>query len=172
MSTGSGVLVFDSFPNLSAVVRILIPLVGEALVQPSLHLPSGMLKSVLIADDNAFVRQRVRDLFSRELDFKVCALAENGRMAIQEAQDLHPDVILLDLAMPVMNGLEAARALKRLMPNVPIVMCSTHADSFTEKEARSAGESVLVSKFEDMSALVGIARNLVDAISLDYFCEA
>jgi DNA-binding NarL/FixJ family response regulator len=123
-----------------------------------------MLKSVLIADDNAF-RQRVGDLFSRELDFKVCALAENGRMAIQKAQDLHPDVILLDLAMPVMNGLEDARALKRLMPNVPIVVFSAYADSFTEKEARCAGVSVLVSKFEDMSALVGIARNLVGAIA-------
>jgi DNA-binding NarL/FixJ family response regulator len=120
-----------------------------------------MVKSVLIADDNAFVRQRVGALFSRELDFKVCAVAENGRKAIQKAQDLRPDVILLDLAMPVMNGLEAARALKRLMPNVPIVMFSAYADSFTAKEARSAGVSVLVSKFEDMSALVGIARNLV-----------
>ena len=125
---------------------------------------SDMLKSVLIADDNAF-RQRVGGLFRRELDFKVCALAENGRMAIQKAQDLHPDVILLDLAMPVMNGLEAARALKRLMPNVPIVVFSAYADSFTEKEAHSAGVSVLVSKFEDMSALVGIARNLVGAIA-------
>ena len=123
-----------------------------------------MLKSVLIADDNAF-RQRVGGLFRRELDFKVCALAENGRMAIQKAQDLHPDVILLDLAMPVMNGLEAARALKRLMPHVPIVVFSAYADSFTEKEAHSAGVSVLVSKFEDMSALVGIARNLVGAIA-------
>ena len=86
-------------------------------------------------------------------------------MAIQKAQDLHPGVILLDLAMPVMNGLEAARALKRLMPNVPIVVFSAYADSFTEKEAHSAGVSVLVSKFEDMSALVGIARNLVGAIA-------
>jgi two-component system, LytTR family, response regulator AlgR len=122
-----------------------------------------MLKSVLIADDNAFVRQRVGDLFSRERYFKVCALAENGRMAIQEDQDLHPDVILLDLAMPVMNGLEAARALKRLMPNVPIVMFSAYADSFTG--SAFCGVSVLVSKFEDMSALVGIARNLVGAIA-------
>lgn len=105
---------------------------------------SGFLASLLIADDNAFVRQRVGDLFSRELDFEVCAVAENGRKAIQEAQDLRPDVILLDLAMPVMNGLEAARALKRLMPNVPIVIFSAYADSFTEKEARSAGVSVLV----------------------------
>src|SRR5580698_427369 len=102
-----------------------------------------MLKSVLIADDNAF-RQRVGGLFRRELDFKVCALAENGRMAIQKAQDLHPDVILLDLAMPVMNGLEAARALKRLMSDVPIGLFSAYADSFSDRETYLEGVTVLV----------------------------
>jgi DNA-binding NarL/FixJ family response regulator len=126
-----------------------------------------MVKSVLIADDNAFVRQRLGELFSREPDFKVCAVAENGRKAIEEAEELHPDIILLDLSMPVMNGLDAARALKRLMPKVPIVMFSLYSDSFTEKEACSAGVSALVSKFEDTSALVRIARNLVDATVLD-----
>ena len=131
-----------------------------------------MVNSVLIADDNAFVRQRLGELFSREPDFEVCAEAENGRMAIEEAQDSHPDLILLDLSMPVMNGLDAARALKRLMPNVPIVMFSIYSDSFTEKEARSAGVSALVSKFEDTSALVRIARNLVYATALDHLSAA
>ena len=134
-----------------------------------------MVKSVLIADDNAFVRQRLGDLFSREPDFEVCGEAENGRKAVEEAQELHPDLILLDLSMPVMNGLDAARALKRLMPEVPIVMFSmfsAYSDSFTEKEARSAGASVLVSKSEQMSVLVGIARNLVYATPLDYLSAA
>ena len=89
--------------------------------------------------------------------------AESGHMGISMAEKEQPDVILLDLAMPVMNGLEAARALKRLMPNVPIVMFSAYADSFTG--SAFCGVSVLVSKFEDMSALVGIARNLVGAIA-------
>ena len=120
-----------------------------------------MVKSVLIADDNAFVRQRVGEMFRRESDFEVCGEADNGRKAIERAQELHPDLILLDLSMPVMNGLEAARALKRVMPDVPIVMFSAYADSFTEKEARSAGVSVLVSKLEDMSALIVVARDLV-----------
>jgi DNA-binding NarL/FixJ family response regulator len=123
-----------------------------------------MAKSVLIADDNAVVRQRLGELFSREPDFEVCAEAENGRQALEKAHESQPDLIVLDLSMPVMNGLDAARALKRLMPEVPI-MFSAYADSFTEKEARSTGVSVLVSKFEDISALVGIARNLVHAIA-------
>lgn len=124
---------------------------------------SEMVKSVLIADDNAFVRQRLRELFSREPGYAVCAEAENGRRAVEEAQESHPDLILLDLSMPVMNGLDAARALKRLMPKVPIVMVSINSDRFTEKEALSAGVSVLVSKFDDMSRLVRIASNLLHA---------
>jgi DNA-binding NarL/FixJ family response regulator len=127
-----------------------------------------MVKSVLIADDNAFVRQRLGELFNREPDFEVCSEAENGTQAIEEAQESHPDLILLDLSMPVMNGLDAARALKGLMPHVPILMFSAYADSFTEKEARSAGVSALVSKFEDTSTLVGTARNLVYATTPDH----
>ena len=131
-----------------------------------------MVKSVLIADDNAFVRQRLGELFNREPDFQVCAVAENGRKAIEEAEESHPDLILLDLSMPVMNGLDAARALKQLMPKVTIVMFSVYSDSFTEKEAHSAGVSALVSKFEDTSALVRKVRNLVYATALDQLFAA
>ncbi len=129
------------------------------------HVATAMVKSVLIADDNAFVRERLGELFSREPDFEVCGEAENGRKAIEKAQESHPDLILLDLSMPVMNGLDAARALKRLMPEVPIVMFSAYSASFTEKEARSAGVSALVSKSEHISVLVGIARDLVYAMA-------
>jgi DNA-binding NarL/FixJ family response regulator len=131
-----------------------------------------MVKSVLIADDSAFVRQRLGELFNREPDFEVCAEAANGSKAIEEARRLNPDLILLDLSMPVMNGLDAARALKGLMPDVPIVMFSIHSDAFTEKEARSAGVAALVSKFEDMSELLGIARNLLYPATLDYLHAA
>jgi DNA-binding NarL/FixJ family response regulator len=131
-----------------------------------------MVRSVLTADDNAFVRQRLGELFRRESDFEVCAEVENGRQAIEKAHESGPDLIVLDLSMPVMNGLDAASALKRLTPEVPIVMFSAYADSFTEKEARSAGVSVLVSKFEDMSALVGIARNLLYPTTFDHLSAA
>lgn len=131
-----------------------------------------MVKSVLIADDNALVRQRLGELFRREPDFEVCAEAENGREAIEEAHESNPDLIVLDLSMPVMNGLDAARVLKQLMPEVPIVMFSAYDDSFTEKEARFAGVSVLVSKFADISALVGIARTLVYPKRLDHLSAA
>jgi CheY-like chemotaxis protein len=87
--------------------------------------------------------------------------AENGREAVEKAQELHPDLILLDLSMPVMNGLDATRVLKRVMPEVPIVMYSAYSDSFTEKEARSAGVSALVSKSEHTSVLLSKARSFL-----------
>jgi DNA-binding NarL/FixJ family response regulator len=116
--------------------------------------------------------RRLGELFIREPDFGVCAVAENGRKAIAEAQKSHPDLILLGLSMPLMNGHDAARALKQLMPEVPIVMFSIYSDAFTEKEARSVGVAALVSKFEDMSELMGIARNLLYPTKLDHFSAA
>ena len=124
-----------------------------------------MVKSILIADDNAFLRQRLCGLFSREADFEVCGEAGNGREAIEEAQELHPDLILLDLSMPVMNGLDATRVLKRVMPEVPVIMYSAYSDSFTAKEAHSAGVSALVSKSENIAVLLGKARSLVYEIA-------
>ncbi len=126
-------------------------------------LPKGlpMAKAVLVVDDNALIRQALCELFKREADFEVCGEAENGREAIEKAQQLHPDLIVMDLSMPVMNGIEAARVLKSLMPTVPLIIFSEYSDVFSEKEARSAGVSALVSKSEDVSVLVGKARALL-----------
>jgi DNA-binding NarL/FixJ family response regulator len=120
-----------------------------------------MSKAVLIVDDNALIRQGLCELFKREADFEVCGEAENGREAIEKAQQLHPDLIVLDLSMPVMNGIEAARVLQDLMPTVPLIIFSEYSDVFSEKEARSAGVSALVSKSENASVLVGKARALL-----------
>ena len=72
-------------------------------------------------------------------------------MAVPKAQQLHPDLIVLDLSMPVMNGIEGARVLKGLMPTVPLIIFSEYSDVFSEKEARSAGVSAIVSKSEHAS---------------------
>jgi chemotaxis response regulator CheB len=59
---------------------------------------------VLIVDDNASIREALCELFKREADFAVCGDAENGKEAIEKAKELRPDLIVLDLSMPVMNG--------------------------------------------------------------------
>jgi DNA-binding NarL/FixJ family response regulator len=117
-----------------------------------------MLKSILIADDNEFIRQALCHLFTSQEDFDVCGDAENGVEAIEMAQLLHPDLILLDLSMPVMNGVEAACELKRLMPMVPIIVFSEYGDVFSEREARSTGISAVVSKTEPLTMLLDKAR--------------
>lgn len=119
------------------------------------------LKSVLIVDDSAVVRHGLCELFKRESDFEVCGEAENGKEAIAKAQALHPDLIVLDLSMPVMNGFDAARALKRLMPTVPLIMYSAFGDKVAESQARLIGISEVVSKSEHASVLIHKARGLL-----------
>ena len=118
-------------------------------------------KSVLIVDDNAFIRQALCELFERESDFEVCGEAENGKQGIEEAQRLRPDLIVLDLSMPVMNGFDAARVLKRLMPTVFLIMYSAFGDRVAEHQARLIGISEVVSKAEHASVLIHKARGLL-----------
>jgi DNA-binding NarL/FixJ family response regulator len=120
-----------------------------------------MAKSVLIVDDTEAIRRGLRELFASEVDFEVCGEAENGRDAIEKAQELHPDLIVLDLSMPVMNGIDAARVLRKLMPALKVIIFSEYSDVFSEEEAHSAGVSALVSKSEHVSVLVAKARALL-----------
>jgi len=122
-------------------------------------------KSVLIVDDNAFIREGLCQLFKRETDFEVCGQAQNGKEAIEKAVKLRPDLIVLDLSMPVMNGLDAARPLRRLMPTVPLIMYSAFADRLAEHQARLIGISEVVSKSEHASVLIHKARGLL-------YCQA
>jgi DNA-binding NarL/FixJ family response regulator len=121
---------------------------------------SFMSKMVLVVDDNESIRHALCRVFTFESGFEVCAEAENGKDAIEKAQDLRPDVVIMDLSMPVMNGIEAVAALKKLMPSVPVIIFSEYSDVFTAKEALSAGVSVLVSKSEHVSVLLNHVRRL------------
>ena len=76
------------------------------------------------------------------------------------AEQMLPDLIVLDLSMPVMNGLDAARVLKRIMPTVPLIMYSAFGDRFVEQQARLIGISDVVSKSDPFSVLLAKARNL------------
>ena len=120
-----------------------------------------MAKTILIVDDNAYIRQMICEAFKRESDFEVCGEAENGKEAIDKGLALHPDLIVLDLSMPVMNGLDAARELKNRMPSVPLLMFTLYVD--THLEGRSAlrwyGRCSL--KIEHVSALIAKARRLL-----------
>lgn len=119
-----------------------------------------MPKCILIIDDNEVIRRMLRAVFEQQ-GWEICGEAENGRDAINKAGDLNPDLILLDLAMPVMNGLEAAPALRRMMPAVPIILFTLHHNKALEREAWSAGVTAVVSKETSVNSLVNQAQDLV-----------
>jgi len=110
---------------------------------------------VLIVDDHAVIRRMLHILFEAH-DIEVCE-AENGADGVQKAQTLHPGLVILDLSMPVMNGLEAAWALKSTMPQVPLLMFTNNAGAAAD-EARQAGVSAAVSKSDANSSYQLIAR--------------
>jgi DNA-binding NarL/FixJ family response regulator len=120
-----------------------------------------MVKSVLIADDHEVIRHMLSLMFSAQDDFEVCGEAENGKEAVEMAEILRPDLIMLDLSMPVMNGIEAACELKRLLPLTPIIVFSEYSDVFSEREARKTGVAALVSKTAGLAVLVEKARAVV-----------
>jgi DNA-binding NarL/FixJ family response regulator len=91
----------------------------------------------------------------------VSAEAGDGREGIQKISELKPDVAVLDLAMPVMNGLEAARVLAKTVPEVPLIPFSLHVDSILESEASTAGIRAVVSRAENMQVLVSKVRTLL-----------
>jgi len=120
-----------------------------------------MRKTVLVADDNAFVRTALYEVFEREPDFHVCGVVENGREAIEEACRLHPDLIVLDLVMPVMNGLGAARVLRQMMPDVPLIIYTASSNEVSEQVAKSLGISGLISKADRVSVLIDTVRGVL-----------
>jgi CheY-like chemotaxis protein len=118
---------------------------------------------ILIADDYPAIRACLRTVLNqRQPDWRVCE-AENGRDAITKAEQLHPDVIILDMSMPVMDGLEAARELKRVMPSVPLILWTSFVGPQVEREAKAAGFDGVHSKSEGGPILVHSILRLLQA---------
>jgi DNA-binding NarL/FixJ family response regulator len=112
------------------------------------------VKSILIVDDSSVLRRTLRALLEAHVGWTVCGEAENGREGIEKALRLHPDLIVLDLIMPVMNGIEASRVLKRVMLATPLLMFTTFATPYLGKEAMDAGVNAVIDKSEGASTLI------------------
>src|SRR6266478_5545186 len=105
------------------------------------------MPSVLIVDDSAEVRDVVRNfLQSGNTGFTVCGEASNGLEAIKQAEVLKPDLVLIDLRMPVMNGIETAAVLKRLLPKTQIVLFSNYTDEIGTTLAKVVGIDLVLPK--------------------------
>jgi two-component system, NarL family, nitrate/nitrite response regulator NarL len=115
--------------------------------------PNGFLKwegspflRILIADDHEAVRKGVCAILSSRTDVEVCGEAENGKETIEKANELKPDLIILDITMPVLNGFEAAREIRKTLPQVPILILSMHESPQLIGEAKKIGVQGYVTK--------------------------
>jgi DNA-binding NarL/FixJ family response regulator len=105
-----------------------------------------VLVKILIADDKRHIRLELRHLIEAHEGWDVCAEAEDGVQAVNRAKQFKPDLIILDLAMPELNGFEAARQISKALSGVPILMLTLYASPQVEKEAERVGVQRVISK--------------------------
>ena|ERR1700677_877908 len=118
------------------------------------------MKTILIADDSAQVRKYVAKVLRATEEFELCEEAVDGFDALVKAREYNPDLVILDLGMPVMNGLETARELKRVMPVVPIILFTLHGEVISDEQAYQSGIDLIVAK-SDISKLTEHVRSLL-----------
>jgi DNA-binding NarL/FixJ family response regulator len=119
-----------------------------------------MAKCILIADDNDIVRTIIR-FFLETKGFEICGEAADGVDAIEKASQLKPDLIVLDVAMPRMNGVEAASVLKGMMPDVPIVWFTMYKELMGHSLTAAVGVDAVLSKPDGVGGLVECVQGLL-----------
>ena len=111
-------------------------------------------KQVLIADDSSIVRDIIKAFLKQRSDLEICGEAADGLEAVEKARALKPDLVLLDLSMPEMNGAEAASVLKKMMPNVRIIIFTMYSENIGRYLTSAIGVDAVLSKPDGMSALL------------------
>jgi DNA-binding NarL/FixJ family response regulator len=111
-------------------------------------------KNIFIVDDSQSVRVAMRLAIESCTNFHVCGEASHGAEAVSRAQPLRPDAVVMDLAMPEMNGIEAANLLKKRMPEVQIVLFTIYADEVNIPLSSAFGVTKVLSKSEGFEPLV------------------
>jgi DNA-binding NarL/FixJ family response regulator len=112
--------------------------------------------TVLLADDHTIVREGLRALLEAEGDIEVVGEAQTGRQAVQLTTKLQPDVVIMDVAMPLLNGLEATRRIRKAVPAVKVLILSAHGDDL----------------YVEQATLVGAAGYLIKQTSADFLSRA
>jgi CheY-like chemotaxis protein len=120
-------------------------------------------RRILVADDNAEVRKSLRRLFANHPRLEICDEAADGRDAVEKAAKLDPDLVILDLSMPVMDGLQAAKAICKILPNVPIILFTLHAQAIRPSDIERSCIVRVVAK-EEANTLVRHAEDLLRAV--------
>lgn len=105
-----------------------------------------MLTKILIVDDSPSIHRLIRYFIEGHTDWIVCGEANNGKLAIAMVSDLKPDLVILDLSMPEMNGLDAAREISRIAPGMPMILFTVHELDSVREQAYQAGIKTVLSK--------------------------
>ena len=115
----------------------------------------------LLVDDHESVRMGVTAILSSRPNIQICGEASNGKEAIEKARELQPDLIILDVTMPVLDGINSAKEIRKFLPEVPILFFSMHNGVYLVHEAKLAGVQGFVSKTEARATLL----DAVDALA-------
>src|SRR5882672_132914 len=111
------------------------------------------MAGILIVDDNPNIRYLLRVFIESQTPFKICGEASHGTEAIEQAKKLQPDLVLLDLAMPVLNGVEATAVLRGMMPRTKLVLFSMHFDNIPKSLSAVIGVDLTLSKSDGITKL-------------------
>jgi DNA-binding NarL/FixJ family response regulator len=135
----------------------------EARSEPRKGQPNAdpKLRTILIVDDHHGERKVIRAAVEGFTQYRVCGEAANGTEAIQRAKELKPDLIIMDLAMPLMNGLEAASVLKNELPGVSVVLFTLYANVVSAPRLSMFGVTTVLSKEEGLGPLLDCIKNLL-----------
>jgi CheY-like chemotaxis protein len=130
---------------------------GLSAQAPNVH---STAKRILIVDDNEYFLPVLRSCLETQ-GYQVCGAAADGVAAIERTKELKPDLIVMDMAMPRLNGMEAAAILKSLMPKIPIVLLTIHDEEVKATTTPAFGIKAVVSKADGISALTACLRGLL-----------
>ncbi len=119
-------------------------------------------KRILIVDDSALFRNHVREMLAEEPDLKIVGEAGNGKEAIEIVRKLKPDLVLMDIRMPLMNGIEVVHQLKKEMPEVKAIILTIHNLLEYRKAAKKSGADGFVLKVSMDGELVPAIRDIFD----------
>jgi len=115
---------------------------------------------ILVADDHDLVRRGLKILLESHLGWNVCAEAHSGREAVSMAEEFRPDVVIMDVSMPELNGIEAARKIKKLLPNTEMLILSMHHTDQLVREIIGAGAKGYIIKSDSDRDLIAAVEAL------------
>jgi DNA-binding NarL/FixJ family response regulator len=119
---------------------------------------------VLVVDDHPAFRRALTSALRMVRSIEIAGEAGGGEAAVEQADRIDPDVILMDLSMPDIDGIEAMRRIHRTKPQMPVVFLTAHADPGIEKEARSAGASGFLAKGIGLEQLVAVIHEAANGV--------